>query len=239
VAGVTLAGVRKDYGEITALRDLDLDAADGELLVLLGPSGSGKSTVLRVVAGLEDATAGSVAIGGRDVTQVPPGSRNVAMVFQNYALFPHLDVAANIGFGLAARGLARREVAERVAEAARLAGCEGFLDRKPFRLSGGERQRVAIARSLAVNPKILVCDEPVSALDVSIQAQILNLFKRLQQELGLSYLFITHDLAVVRQVADRIYVLYLGEIVEQGLAEDVIARPKHPYTQRLINSIPH
>jgi peptide/nickel transport system ATP-binding protein len=136
--------------------------------------------------------------------------------------------------------LSASQVEARVADLLRAVGLpENYVDRRPSSLSGGERQRVAIARALSVNPKILVCDEPVSALDVSVQAQILNLFKRLQETLGLSYIFITHDLAVVRQVAERIYVLYLGEIVEHGSAEQIINRPQHPYTKRLIDSIPH
>ncbi len=164
------------------------------------------------------------------------------MVFQDpySTLNPRHSVRRSLSEAIRTAGrFSAAETDARIAELLREVGLpETYAERRPASLSGGERQRVAIARSLSVNPKILVCDEPVSALDVSVQAQILNLFKRLQHELGLSYLFITHDLAVVRQVAERIYVLYLGEVVEHGPAEDVISRPQHPYTKRLINSIP-
>ena len=168
--------------------------------------------------------------------------RTIQMVFQDpySTLNPRHSVRRSLSEALGTIGrLSASELDARIAELLREVGLpEHYADRRPSSLSGGERQRVAIARALSVNPKVLVCDEPVSALDVSVQAQILNLFKRLQQELGLSYLFITHDLAVVRQVAQRIYVLYLGEVVEHGRAEDVIGCPRHPYTKRLIDSIP-
>jgi ABC-type sugar transport system ATPase subunit len=238
VAGLALAGVRKDYGDITALRDLDLDAADGELLVLLGPSGSGKSTVLRVVAGLEEATAGSVTIGGRDVTRVAPARRNVSMVFQNYALFPHLDVAANIGFGLAARGMGRRELAERVAEAARLAGCEGFLDRKPFRLSGGERQRVALARALARHPDVFLLDEPLSNLDAQLRAATRAELKALHQRVGGTMLYVTHDQVEALTLGDRIAVLRAGELQQVADPDGLYRRPANRFVASFVGSPP-
>jgi multiple sugar transport system ATP-binding protein len=236
VAGIVLAGVRKDYGEITALRELDLDAADGELLVLLGPSGSGKSTVLRVVAGLEDATAGSVSIGGRDVTRTPPAARNVSMVFQNYALFPHLDVAANIGFGLAARGMGRGEVAERVGEAARLAGCEAFLERKPFRLSGGERQRVALARALARRPDVFLLDEPLSNLDAQLRASTRAELKALHQRVGGTMLYVTHDQVEALTLGDRIAVLRAGELQQVAGPDDLYRRPANRFVAAFVGS---
>jgi ABC-type sugar transport system ATPase subunit len=236
VAGIVLAGVRKDYGEITALRDLDLDASDGELLVLLGPSGSGKSTVLRVVAGLEEATAGSVSIGGRDVTRTAPAGRNVAMVFQNYALFPHLNVAANIGFGLAARGMGRREVAERVAEASRLAGCEAFLARKPFRLSGGERQRVALARALARRPDVFLLDEPLSNLDAQLRAATRAELKALHQRVGGTMLYVTHDQVEALTLGDRIAVLRAGELQQVADPDGLYRRPANRFVASFVGS---
>jgi ABC-type sugar transport system ATPase subunit len=236
VAGIVLAGVRKDYGELTALLDLDLDAADGELLVLLGPSGSGKSTVLRVVAGLEEATAGSVSIGGRDVTRIAPAARNVAMVFQNYALFPHLDVAANIGFGLAARGMGRRELAERVAEASRLAGCEAFLERKPFRLSGGERQRVALARALARRPDVFLLDEPLSNLDAQLRAATRAELKALHQRVGGTMLYVTHDQVEALTLGDRIAVLRAGELQQVSDPDGLYHRPANRFVASFVGS---
>jgi ABC-type sugar transport system ATPase subunit len=236
MAGVRLAGVRKDYGELTALRDLDLEAGDGELLVLLGPSGSGKSTVLRVVAGLEEATAGSVAIGGRDVTRVAPAARNVAMVFQNYALFPHLDVARNIGFGLAARGMGKGELAERVAEAARLAGCDAFLDRKPFRLSGGERQRVALARALARRPDVFLLDEPLSNLDAQLRAETRAELKALHQRVGGTMLYVTHDQVEALTLGDRVAVLRAGELQQLADPDELYRRPANRFVASFVGS---
>jgi ABC-type sugar transport system ATPase subunit len=236
VAGIVLAGVRKDYGELTALRDLDLEAADGELLVLLGPSGSGQSTVLRVVAGLEEATAGSVAIGGRDVTRVAPAARNVAMVFQNYALFPHLDVARNIGFGLAARGMSSSEQAQRVAEAARLAGCESFLDRKPFRLSGGERQRVALARALARRPDVFLLDEPLSNLDAQLRAETRAELKALHQRVGGTMLYVTHDQVEALTLGDRVAVLRAGELQQVADPDELYRRPANRFVASFVGS---
>jgi peptide/nickel transport system ATP-binding protein len=236
---------------VHALKGVSIEVGPGESVGLVGESGSGKTTLGRTLVGLETPTGGAIEVAGLDASSFAAMSasdraatrRTIQMVFQDpySTLNPRHSVRRSLAEAIRTTGrVTRAEIDARVAELLREVSLpESYADRRPSSLSGGERQRVAIARSLAVNPKVLVCDEPVSALDVSIQAQILNLFKRLQQELGLSYLFITHDLAVVRQVADRIYVLYLGEIVEQGSAEDVIARPKHPYTQRLINSIPH
>jgi peptide/nickel transport system ATP-binding protein len=252
---VRAAAVVKDFAGrhgriVQALKGVTIEIAPGESVGLVGESGSGKTTLGRTLVGLETPTRGRIEIAGIDASDFAAMNagdraatrRTVQMVFQDpySTLNPRHSVRRSLSEAIGTLGrFSASEVDARVAELLREVGLpEHYADRRPSSLSGGERQRVAIARALSVNPKILVCDEPVSALDVSVQAQILNLFKRLQQELGLSYLFVTHDLAVVRQVAQRIYVLYLGEVVEHGRAEDVIGRPQHPYTRRLIDSIP-
>jgi multiple sugar transport system ATP-binding protein len=172
VAELSFSGVRKDYGDVQALRGLDLHVRDGEFMVLVGPSGCGKTTALRVAAGLEEATDGHVRIGERDVTRLHPSQRNVSMVFQSYALFPHLTVEENIGFGLAARRMPKEQIAERVTAAADMVGCTGLLARKPSQLSGGERQRVALARALVREPDAFLLDEPLSNLDAQLRVHM-------------------------------------------------------------------
>jgi peptide/nickel transport system ATP-binding protein len=237
----------KDSG-VAALKDVSLSLSEGESVGLVGDSGSGKSTLGRCIVWLERPTAGEVHIDGIPVADIRKMSArdqrrlrtSVQMIFQDpySSLNPRRTVGATLEEAIAARGSAanpRQEVRELLA----LTGLpESYAQRKPIALSGGERQRVAIARALAVKPRLIVCDEPVSALDVSVQAQILNVFNDLRAELGIGYLFITHDLAVVRQVVDRILVLYQGEVVEQGDAADVLDRPAHWYTRKLISSIP-
>jgi peptide/nickel transport system ATP-binding protein len=234
--------------KVQALKGVSIEMWPGESVGLVGESGSGKTTLGRCLVGLETASSGSIRIAGIDASDFSAMSRAdrmtvrrmIQMVFQDpYAtLNPRHSVRRSLAEALRAAEATGDETA-RIHALLRDVGLpDEYCERRPASLSGGERQRVAVARSLAVEPKILVCDEPVSALDVSVQAQILNLFKRLKDEHGLSYLFITHDLAVVRQVVDRLYVLYLGEIVESGTTEDVMNRPRHPYTRRLIESIP-
>jgi peptide/nickel transport system ATP-binding protein len=235
---------------VPALKGVSIEVRPGESVGLVGESGSGKTTLGRILVGLETATEGSISINDVDASQfgtMTPEDRakvrhTIQMVFQDpySTLNPRHSVRRALREAIGTGGPAALASADqRIAELLREVGLpEDYAGRRPQSLSGGERQRVAIARALSVNPKVLVCDEPVSALDVSVQAQILNLFKRLQAELDLSYLFITHDLAVVRQIADRIYVLYLGEIVEEGPTEEVMRNPQHPYTQRLLNSAP-
>lgn len=252
---VRVTNLAKDFAGrrgrvVQALKGVSIEIAPGESVGLVGESGSGKTTLGRTLVGLETPTSGAIDIAGINAASFAGMSnadraatrRTIQMVFQDpySTLNPRHSVRRSLDEAIRTIGhFSAAETDARIAELLREVGLpESYAERRPASLSGGERQRVAIARSLSVNPKILVCDEPVSALDVSVQAQILNLFKRLQLEHGLSYLFITHDLAVVRQVAERIYVLYLGEIVEHGLADDVISRPQHPYTKRLINSIP-
>ena len=218
--------------------DLNLDIKDGEFLVLVGPSGCGKSTTLRMLAGLEEVNKGRILIGGKDVTTMQPKDRDIAMVFQNYALYPHMTVADNMGFALKIAGTPKEEIRKRVEKAAEILDLTEYLDRKPKALSGGQRQRVGIARALAVNPEFIVCDEPVSALDVSIQAQVVNMFEDLQQEMGLTYLFIAHDLSVVKHISNRIGVMYLGKLVELADSYELIAHSIHPYTRSLISAIP-
>ncbi|MFO1057983.1 MAG: ABC transporter ATP-binding protein [Dongiaceae bacterium] len=247
------AGVEKSFPgrrgrPVRALKGVSIELAAGESVGLVGESGSGKTTLGRCLVGLETPGGGTIEIDGivaSDIAALPAAGRarlrrTVQMVFQDpySTLNPKHSVRRCLAEALRAGGV-EGPLDERVGALLQEVGLpEAFAERRPAALSGGERQRVAIARALAVRPRILVCDEPVSALDVSVQAQILNLFKRLQEERGLSYLFITHDLAVVRQVVDRVYVLYLGEIVEQGATEAVMTRPQHPYTRRLLDSIP-
>jgi peptide/nickel transport system ATP-binding protein len=235
---------------IRALKGVSIEIGPGESVGLVGESGSGKTTLGRTLVGLETPSAGAIEIAGIDASRFAAMTgaeraqvrRTIQMVFQDpySTLNPRHSIFRSLTEAIRTTGRQERaRLAERVGELLREVGLPGnYAARRPASLSGGERQRVAIARALSVGPRILVCDEPVSALDVSVQAQILNLFKRLQADLGLSYLFITHDLAVVRQVAERIYVLYLGEIVEEGPTDEVMSRPKHPYTRRLLESIP-
>ncbi|HEX6330938.1 MAG TPA: ABC transporter ATP-binding protein [Actinomycetota bacterium] len=234
---------------VDALKGVSLTIGPGECVGLVGESGSGKTTLGRCLVGLETPTDGRIEIDGIDASdfaRVPREDRTrlrrtVQMIFQDpySTLNPRHTVGRTLTEALQRSGGGRRSAGAAVAELLDRVGLpEAYAPRRPAALSGGERQRVAIARALAVAPKLLVCDEPVSALDVSVQAQILNLFRRLQAELGVSSLFITHDLAVVRQVADRIYVLFKGEVVERGPADEILARPKHDYTRALMASVP-
>jgi ABC-type sugar transport system ATPase subunit len=236
MADLRFAGVRKDYGEIRALRGLDLEVADGELLVLVGPSGCGKSTVLRTAAGLEEVTEGSIHIGDRDVTDVKPAYRNVSMVFQNYALFPHLSVEENIGFGLRARGVEPRRARDKVLTAAKLVGCEQLLERKPFELSGGERQRVALARALVREPDVHLLDEPLSNLDAQLRVYMRAELKRLHQNVGTTMVYVTHDQIEALTLGDRIAVLNEGVLQQLGPPDEVYRRPANRFVARFIGS---
>jgi ABC-type sugar transport system ATPase subunit len=236
VARLEFAGVHKRYGDVTALRGLDLEVRDGELLTLVGPSGSGKTTALRLAAGLEDVTEGAVRIGARDVTRLAPAERNVSMVFQNYALFPHLSAAENIGFGLRARGVPRSETAARVEEAAALAGCAGFLERKPYELSGGERQRVALARALARHPDVYLLDEPLSNLDAQLRVETRAELKLLHANLGTTMVYVTHDQVEALTLGSRVAVLDAGVLQQVGTPEEIYRRPANRFVARFVGS---
>ena len=239
MASLSLKNVCKVYPNgFEAVKDFNLEVEDKEFIIFVGPSGCGKSTTLRMIAGLEDITSGELKIGDRVVNDVEPKDRDIAMVFQNYALYPHMTVYDNMAFGLKLRKVPKDQIDKMVREAAKILDLEPLLDRKPKALSGGQRQRIGIARALAVDPKFIVCDEPVSALDVSIQAQVVNMFEDLQKERGLSYLFIAHDLLVVQHISDRIAVMYLGHMMELADADELMDNPIHPYTQSLLSAVP-
>jgi multiple sugar transport system ATP-binding protein len=234
MASVSLESVSKNFGTHTVIQNVDLQIIDGEFVVFVGPSGCGKSTLLRIVAGLISASNGVVRIGGDDVTDVPASQRGVAFVFQSYALYPHMNVARNIGFALETLGMNRAAISEKVRSVARMLKVDHLLERRPRELSGGQRQRVAIARALVLKPRFIVLDEPTSALDMSVQAQIVDLLRELQQRYGLAYLFISHDLKVVRAMAHDILVMKDGKIVESGPTDRVMDAPEHPYTKELM-----
>lgn len=229
---------------IRALDGVDLDVVSGETLAVVGESGSGKSTLARLLVGLEPPTAGSVTFRGRNLlTQSRSAARDIQIVFQDpyTSLNPSMTIRQIIGeaWEIHPDLVPRGDREARMAELLEQVGLRTlFADRYPHALSGGQRQRVGIARALAVSPPLIICDEPVSALDVSVQAQVINLLRRLQRELGLSYLFISHDMAVVRSIAQRIAVMYLGRIVETGSQADIYERPTHPYTQSLLSAVP-
>jgi multiple sugar transport system ATP-binding protein len=231
-----LSGVTKTFGDVDVLRGLDLDAHDGELLVVLGPSGSGKSTALRIAAGLERPDAGTVRIRDRDVTAVPAAERNVAMVFQSYALFPHFDAARNIGFGLSARGVKREEVDRRVRAAAELVGVADLLHRRPHELSGGERQGVALARALAREPDVFLLDEPLSNLDAQLRTRTRAELKRLHAELGRTMVYVTHDQVEALTLGDRIAVLERGSAAQVGTPDEVYRRPADRFVASFVGS---
>jgi len=240
MADVRFEQVSKIYpgNEEPAVDALDLHITDGELMVLVGPSGSGKTTALRMLAGLEEPDAGAIYIGERDVTYVQPKKRDVSMVFQNYALYPYMTVAQNIGFPLKIAKVKKDVRDERVREVARMLGLEHYLERKPGQLSGGERQRVAIARALVAEPQLLVCDEITSALDVSVQAAIVDLLGELQRETQVGLLFVTHNLALIRTIAEEVVVMNKGRIVEAGKVEQVLDAPQDGYTKSLLADTP-
>jgi ABC-type sugar transport system ATPase subunit len=234
--GLRLEDLRAAPGGTEVLHGVDLAVARGELLVVLGPSGAGKSTLLRTVAGLEPSTGGRIEIAGRDVTRLRPGRRNVSMVFQSYALFPHLTVAENIAFGLVVRDTPRSEVGARVRAAAVAAGCGDLLDRRPGQLSGGERQRVALARALVREPDVFLLDEPLSNLDLELRVETRAELRALHERVGATMLHVTHDQTEALVLGDRIAVLRAGSIEQVGTPEEIWRRPATTYVARFVGS---
>ena len=236
MATLTLTGLRKSYGAREVVHGISCDVADGELVVVVGPSGCGKSTLLRMVAGLETVTAGTVAIDGRLVNAVEPKERDIAMVFQNYALYPHMSVFDNIAYGLRIRGMSRREIRARVDRAAAILQLEGLLDRKPRQLSGGQRQRVAMGRAIVREPKVFLFDEPLSNLDAKLRVQMRVEIKRLQQDLGTTSLYVTHDQVEAMTLADRLIVMNAGNADQIGPPMVLYERPQTAFVAGFIGS---
>ena len=224
-ADVVCAGIRKTYGDVVAVANVDLTVGDGEFFTLLGPSGSGKTTTLRVIAGFERPDTGRVTLGGVDITEQPPYARDVNTVFQDYALFPHMTVAENVGYGLKVKGVPRRERAAQVAEVLKMVRLDGYGDRKPVQLSGGQRQRVALARSIVNRPKVLLLDEPLGALDLKLRQEMQIFLKALQRDLGMTFIYVTHDQEEALTMSDHVAVFNEGRIEQVGSPTDVYARP--------------
>jgi putative spermidine/putrescine transport system ATP-binding protein len=222
---VTLKNLVKTYGEMRAVDDVSIVIREGELLALLGPSGCGKTTTLRAIAGFVQPTSGTVHFGERDVTAVPVHKRNVGMVFQGYALFPHLNLAKNVEFGLKVRGWEKQKVRERVVEMLEWVQLAKLSERRPRELSGGQQQRVALARAMAIQPDVLLLDEPFSALDAKLRLQMRTEIRELQREAGITSVFVTHDQDEAMAIADRIGVMNLGKLEQMGSAEDLYKRP--------------
>ncbi|MGH3083785.1 MAG: ABC transporter ATP-binding protein [Gaiellaceae bacterium] len=233
---IVLDAVYKRFGATPALDGVDLEAIDGELLVVVGPSGCGKSTLLRCVAGLEAVDDGAIRIGDRDVTRIRPAARNVSMVFQSYALFPHLTVRENIAFGLVVREEPKAEVRARVAEASVLVGVEALLDRRPFELSGGERQRVALARALVRRPDAYLLDEPLSNLDAGTRVQMRTELRRLHREVGATMLHVTHDQVEALTLGDRIAVMDAGRVRQVGTPDELYSRPQDRFVAAFLGT---
>jgi ABC-type sugar transport system ATPase subunit len=234
--GLELDGVTKRFGENTIVEGIYLVAEEGEFLVLVGASGCGKSTILRMIAGLESVTAGRVLIKGRDVTHARPDERNIAMVFQNYALYPHMSVAENMSFALSLTRTPKAEIGRRVAEAARILGIEALLERKPKALSGGQRQRVAMGRAIVREPAVFLFDEPLSNLDAKLRAQMRVELALLHRRLGKTTVYVTHDQVEAMTLADRIVILERGVIQQIGTPGDVFNHPRNTFVAGFIGS---
>src|SRR5215216_1081631 len=225
MADLSLNGLSKHYGDFYAVREVSLTIADGEFLVLLGPSGCGKTTTLRMVAGFIEPSAGHVRLAGQDVTLLPPWKRNAGMVFQSYALFPHMTVAQNVAFGLEMRKLARADIERRVEEVLALVRLGGYGGRLPRQLSGGQQQRVALARALAIRPDVLLLDEPLSNLDAKLRQEVRVEIRELQRQLGLTTVMVTHDQEEALTMADRLVVMNEGSVRQVGSQRDLYERP--------------
>ncbi|MDX8346819.1 sn-glycerol-3-phosphate ABC transporter ATP-binding protein UgpC [Cognatiyoonia sp. IB215446] len=231
-------GLAKAYGAVEVLRDVNIDMVQGEFLVLVGPSGCGKSTLLNCIAGLEEISAGSLMIGGRDVTQEPPKDRDIAMVFQSYALYPTMTVAENIGFGMKIRKVPKAQMDAKIAEVAKLLQIDHLLDRNPSQLSGGQRQRVAMGRALVRDPKLFLFDEPLSNLDAKLRVEMRAEIKRLHKTTGASVVYVTHDQIEAMTLASRIVVLKGGDIQQIGTPQEIYDRPANTFVADFMGSPP-
>ena len=236
--GVVLKGVEKRFGDVTAVAAADLEVRPGELMVLVGPSGCGKSTLLRLIAGLEEPDAGEVWIGGRPVNEVAPGGRDVAMVFQSYALYPHMTVAQNLGFGLKVRGAGRAEIEERVGRAAEVLGLAGLLARRPGQLSGGQQQRVALGRAMVRDPGVFLFDEPLSNLDAGLRLRTRDEIAALHHRLGTTMIFVTHDQVEALSLGQRVAVMDRGRLQQVGTPHDIYRRPGNLFVAAFVGSPP-
>src|SRR5438067_1720811 len=238
MAEIRIEHVTKSFGAVTAVDDISLEVADGEFLVLVGPSGCGKSTLLRMIAGLEDVTGGEILIGDRDVTDLPPRSRDIAMVFQTYALYPHMSVRQNMGYGLKARRVARPEVGRRVGEVAQLLGLADLLERRPAQLSGGQRQRVAMGRAIVREPKAFLLDEPLSNLDAKLRVGMRAEIARIQQALKVTTLYVTHDQVEAMTMGDRVAVMRDGVLQQVDKPQRLYDAPANLFVASFVGSPP-
>jgi multiple sugar transport system ATP-binding protein len=236
MAAIQLDHVTKSYGAVTAVDDISLQVEDGEFLVLVGPSGCGKSTLLRMIAGLEDVTEGEILIGDRDVTDLPPRSRDIAMVFQTYALYPHMSVRQNMGYGLKARRVDKPEIVRRVTEVAELLGLADLLERRPAQLSGGQRQRVAMGRAIVREPKAFLLDEPLSNLDAKLRVGMRASLAQLHQRLGVTTVYVTHDQTEAMTLGERVAVMRDGKVLQVDRPKDLYERPSNLFIASFIGS---
>jgi multiple sugar transport system ATP-binding protein len=236
MAHVELSAIRKSFGNVEVIPPLDLRIEQGEFIVLVGPSGCGKTTTLRMIAGLETASGGRISIAGRDVTRARPGERNCAMVFQNYALYPHMSVRQNIGYAMKVHGMPQAEIDKRVSETAALLGLQPYLDRKPGALSGGQRQRVAIGRALVRQPEVFLFDEPLSNLDAKLRVEMRAEIKILQRRLGTTAVYVTHDQVEAMTMADRVVVMNGGRIEQMAAPLTLYEKPANRFVANFIGS---
>ncbi|AYG68932.1 MULTISPECIES: sn-glycerol-3-phosphate ABC transporter ATP-binding protein UgpC [unclassified Rhizobium] len=236
MSGLTIKNVRKSYAAVNIIHGVDVEISDGEFVILVGPSGCGKSTLLRMIAGLEDITGGEISIGGRIVNDLPPKDRDIAMVFQNYALYPQMTVAQNMGFALQLAGAKRAEIDQKVGDAARILGLQPLLERKPAQLSGGQRQRVAMGRAIVRDPKVFLFDEPLSNLDAKLRVKMRAEIKALHQRLKTTIVYVTHDQIEAMTMADKIVVLQGGKVEQIGTPLELYDRPKNVFVAGFLGS---
>jgi ABC-type Fe3+/spermidine/putrescine transport system ATPase subunit len=236
VTGIRIAGVRRRFGKVAAVDGVSLDVADGEFFTLLGPSGCGKTTLLRMVAGFCDLDEGEIRFGEKRIDTLPPHRRNTGMVFQNYAIFPNHTVGRNVAYGLRARGVTAREIADRVTRALLLVHLDGYEERWPYQLSGGQLQRVAIARCLVIEPEVLLLDEPLSNLDAQLRVEMRGEIRQLQQTLGITALYVTHDQEEALAISDRIAVMRAGKLEQVGGPQEIYARPASPFVAEFMGT---